>query len=382
MIPRTLSASSLSVAEKCLRRWKAEYMDRIPTESGNTAAALGTTCHAALERFVELYMKTGEWDWDTLQMFYARAFSTTMGYDDTIPEYDDGLQMLNKWFSRTDLGDRTVISCEQKESFFVPTSAGKIRFNYIMDRLDKVGEDRYEIVDYKSQRLPLNFSELQNKIQAKVYALAVQIKYPEAKEIGVTFDLLRHVPVTVWFTKADNVKTWGYLKDLAESIVQTPESKAKATLNSDCRFCPVKTTCPAIKDNTEKGGTHGIDTPEKAVKKIYELQSALKVAEQMKKEMEDYVMKFAVELGLTEWETEDGKLSVSVGHGRGRRVILDQEKLINLLPPEIVAQHTKIGVTELDKILKSGVLDRATAAKARKLVDESPGNLGVSVKAK
>jgi CRISPR/Cas system-associated exonuclease Cas4 (RecB family) len=305
-----------------------------------------------------------------------------MGYDDTIPEFDDGLQMLNKWFSRTDMEGREVLSCEQKESFEIPTSGGRIKFNYIIDRLDRIGEDEYEVVDYKSQRATLSFDELSNKIQAKAYALAIQIKYPNAKRIAVTFDLLRHTPVTVWFTKEDNKKTWRYLKDMAEDIVQTPENKVRATLNSECRFCPVKATCPRIKDNVNGGGTHTISTPDEAAAKIYEMQSLIKAAEQQKKEYEEFVMKYAADIGLTEWDTEDGKLSVSVGHGRGRRVILDERKLIALLPPEIVAQHTKIGVTELDKILKSGKLDRDTASKAKRLVDQSPGNLGVSIKAK
>ena len=381
MIPRTVSASSLAVAEKCMRRWKAENLDRVPGMGGN-AASLGTTCHAALEKFVEEYLKNGTWSWDDLSIYYQFAFGTIFGFDSSVPEYDDGLQMLNKWFSRTSLDDRTVLSCESKESFDIPTSAGKIKFNYIIDRLDQIGEDEYEVVDYKSQRFPIDADELANKIQAKAYALAVQIKYPNAKKIWVTFDLLRHAPVSIRFTRQDNVNTWAYLKQLVESIVQTPETKALPTLNSECRFCTVKTTCPKVSANIRGGGTHSIDTPDKAAEKLYQAQAAIAAATQIKEEMSEYLMKHAAQFNITDWESEDGEFSIAVGEGRGRRTITDMHRLLNLLPSDVIEEYGKIGVTELDAILKSGKLDRETAGKVRKLVGKTPGNIGVTVKAK
>lgn len=381
MIPRTLSASSLAVAEKCMRRWKAEYMDRVPGVGG-TAASLGTTCHAALEDFVQRYIKTGEWDWDVLEIYYQASFSKIFGFDRTVPEYADGLNMLHQWYRRTDLSDRTVISCEKKESFEVPSSEGKIKFNYIIDRLDQISETVYEVVDYKSQRFAVSESELGNKIQAKAYALAVQIKYPHATRIWVTFDLLRHGRVSVSFTKEDNKATWAYLKAIAQSIVDTPETRALPSLNNECRFCVVKASCSKFTASTVAGGSLSIDSPDAAAAKMYEMKALIDAAGQLKDELAEYLMKYAAEYEITDWESEDGKYSIAVGHGNGRRSIIDQRKLVSLIPEEVLADYGKLGVTEVDTILKSGVLDKATASAVRKLISRNPGNLGVTVKAK
>jgi hypothetical protein len=52
MIPKSVSASSLDVAEKCMAMYRASHLDR-GAGLGNPAAQLGTTLHAALEKFVD-----------------------------------------------------------------------------------------------------------------------------------------------------------------------------------------------------------------------------------------------------------------------------------------------------------------------------------------
>jgi RecB family exonuclease len=80
-----------------------------------------------------------------------------MKYLGTDDKYDSlkeaGLAMCEKWSEReiwhmTD--GRIVLSLEEKKFLFIETSAGPIKLNYILDRFDKIGENKYEIVDYKS----------------------------------------------------------------------------------------------------------------------------------------------------------------------------------------------------------------------------------------
>src|SRR5688500_1808382 len=121
MKPKTLSASSLSVAEKCMARWKTEYIDRV-RGPGGSAADLGTTCHAALEEFVTICYIADEKmpdEWMILKTCYDRAFPVTFGSDFSVPEYADGIDMLMKWHKQNvpNLRGHEILSTEKKETF-------------------------------------------------------------------------------------------------------------------------------------------------------------------------------------------------------------------------------------------------------------------------
>lgn len=261
MRPKSLSASALNVAELCLDRYREESILRTPRVE-NDAASLGTACHAALERYIKEKMlgpvKDGSKDWELLQMFFHVSFGEVFGsFERTDSRYKDGLDMLKRWLDRTDLENIDVVSCEVKSTFNVKTSIGDIPFNYIWDRFDKVGEREYRVVDYKTSKFNVSPDDLRNKIQARCYGLAAQIEYPDAKRIWVQFDMLRHDPVGVVFTREDNKETWKFIKAIAERIIA--EEDPKPTLNDECRFCVKRLGCEAATANAAAGGLVSLD---------------------------------------------------------------------------------------------------------------------------
>ena len=205
MIPRTLSASSLQVWTLCPDRWVAEYMNRAPSFS-NSAADVGTAVHGGLEMFVKAFFVDKTHDpvalgrvkqKELLITFYQMSYVQTFGTADMeTPEYKDGFQLTMRWFERTDLAAKQMIgveSVELKETIKVPYNhpdgtVKELDFNYIMDRVDQLADTVWEVVDYKTIRVPLQPDDLEDKLQARAYALAIQIKHPEATHVKVTFD--------------------------------------------------------------------------------------------------------------------------------------------------------------------------------------------------
>src|SRR6478609_6877074 len=126
-----------------MARWTAQYHNRVPGFQ-NQAANLGTTVHAALEHYVRaVYMEKSEQaSLKLLISLFEIYYSINFGADRD-ESYAAGVKMLKDWFARNDLSDRTVLSVESKEFFDVPTSAGPIKFNFIIDRLDQLEEDVY-----------------------------------------------------------------------------------------------------------------------------------------------------------------------------------------------------------------------------------------------
>lgn len=407
MIPRTLSASSLQVYQLCPDRWVAEYMHRAPQPGGN-AALTGTAVHGGLEKFVEaVYIKreheglTRPKLKELLITFYQMSYIETFNSADfETAEYKDGFALSMTWFARTDLSDRTVVSVEQKETINVPFNhpdgnghtcencAGveslgpgqcQVPFNYIMDRLDCTGENEYEVVDYKTIRAPMTPDDLEVKLQARAYALAVQIKYPNAAKIKVTFDLLRHERIGLWFTRDDNIAFWRFLCTTLQNIVNTNEDDVEPIMNSECGYCVKKFTCPLIQKNIEHGGIHSLSIDEKAAL-VLKMKDQIKAQKLIVDSFEEDLMLHAHHTGETMWVSEDGELEVEITARRNREFPADQAAKI--MGPELFAQMGNMTLGNLDKIIKDESLDADMRARLKNLIGFTTGGIGVKIKPK
>lgn len=358
MIPRTISATSLQVANLCMARWEAEYLDRTPGFSG-VAANIGTAVHGGLEKFVKLcYIdKTHDPSEPLLIDLYNIAYVETFQSADLgTPEYRDGLALTRKWYKRTEITSE-VLSVEVKETIPVPYTdpatgnIGEVPLNYVIDRLDKIGEHEYEVVDYKTVRVPINPEDLHQKIQARIYALAVQIKFPDAKKIKVTFDLLRHERVSTYVTRDDNVKTWHWLKAELDRIVKT-ETNPRPTLNMECGYCVMKASCPVLIKNIDGRGIHSLPLEQVAQLKA-DLDAQTKAQELLASELDDLLLRHAVEVDSLEYEV--GDLTVEVKAQRRRYV--DPPTVAEIIGQQLFSQLGKINIGSIETLLNGDELN-------------------------
>lgn len=269
MIPKSLSATAMDVATKCMARYAAENFQKADKGDSGMPAMLGSSCHNALEFYVKaVYIeKVAEPSLDLLLTYFKMHYMAIFDTADAAGEvFDDGVEMLTRWFMRTDLSDVTVLSVEAKEPFPVRVKdkngvQHEIPFNYIFDRLDQISEDEYRVVDYKTVRWGYGPDELRLKLQARAYAVAAQIKFPHAKRIWVQFDLLRHDSVGTVFTKEENQNTYRYIRRWAKNILDTEPEEAEESINDECKFCIRKAACGELKKNRAVGGIAGTPLP-------------------------------------------------------------------------------------------------------------------------
>lgn len=389
MIPKTFSASAMHVAELCMARYKAEYIDRIPKPEVKSAATLGSTCHAALENWVLVCIvnKMQEPSLVNLETFFKIAWQENFGpIDDTNVFYTDGLDMMKNWFefSSERVMRHKVLSLEEKRTFYLPTKAGPIPFTFIMDRLDQVSEVVFEILDYKSQRWAVNPEDLKDKIQAKAYALALAIMLKEKnipyEEIRVRFDLLRHGSVGRPFSRAEITETYTYLIDLANKIIDTPEDDAQETLNPECIFCPVKASCGALTINLTSGGIESLDTLDKRIDKLGQIDAQTKANESLAKELSELIITAAMELDVLELTTELNRVNFPVRKTR----TVDGDRVEKIIGAELFEFYggKKITMSKFDLLMKN---PKITAEQKKELIDIvgiSHGNPGVKVTAR
>jgi hypothetical protein len=380
VIPKSFSASALNVAELCMARYKAEQIER-SKGIGKAPASLGTSVHGALEEFVKHTILEGHeehYDLLTLLMFFRTSYMNTFNTSDPSGEiFDDGIEMLTRWFERQDFKGVTVLSCEVKENFPVKTTIGEIPFNYIWDRFDQIGEGEYKVVDYKTNRWGIRPQDLKKKIQARCYGLAAQIKKPDAKRIWVEFDMLRHDPVGIVYTREENIATWKFIKELAERIIATPVDETPETLNAECRFCVRMQSCGALKRNIASGGIYTVTSAADAVDRRATLEYQAKAIEAAIRELDEMILTEARAQDILEFESEMNRLEITLSAKRS----VDPEMVARVIGDDLFKEYGGVSITmaNVDKLLKSKKLDDAKKSQLRSLIFKKVGEPSVKI---
>lgn len=371
MKPKTLSASAIEQYETCSASFKASYIDRVPNLSGD-AASLGTVVHETLQEWVESGAYKTEDLKDLLKMYevhYASYFTDGRSHA-------DGISMLKNWFNRQDWDGVKVLSTELKETFDLKVPGyGVIPFTYIWDRCDELAGDVIEVIDYKSYRMALQPDDLKSLIQVRAYALAAKLKYPHAKRIWVTYDLLRYDKVGVSFTDEDCRDTYRYLVGLAKRILADPGTSE--TLNPKCRWCVRKATCSTLEEHVVAGGELAVQDVDEAIDRRAELDYAIKALQTQVESLDEFILKEArdEESGFTERKTE--KTSFKLG---GRRTRTVDSRITQIIPHETYVKFATMGAGQFDKMISSGLLTEEEEKAAQKLVIQKMGRMTIKTK--
>lgn len=388
MIPKSLSATSLNVFQSCPARWKAEMMER-SRGIGNVAASTGSACHGALEMFVQkcfidcTEQPTIELIVELYKLSYTQVFNS---FDYTTPEFIDGWTLVTNWWERTtpEFATFTVMMVETKLNFEIPTSAGPIPFNYIFDRFDDLGDGVFRVVDYKTNRWAITAAQLKNKIQARAYALAAAIMLKqmgrEWTRIWVQFDLLRHTTVGIVLNREDNIITWNYIKSSAEAIIATAEDEVEERLNSECLFCVRKASCEVLRKNIDVGGTFSLPTIEEKMKVRAEAEWQISGLQALIKDLDGSIMAEAKERDLTEYETDEVELKITMSSQRAA----DPEMVAMAIGPKLFEKYgdQKITMASIDKLLKGKELTDEQKANLRSLIYNKTGEPRVKINSK
>lgn len=374
MIPKSLSASAVASFASCPARYKAEWIEKVPSIPGD-AALLGTTCHSALEDFVSLGEAIAGEPLSVLEAHFTKHYWTNFSEDSKLSE---GLMMMKKWHTRQDWNGVTVISTEKKECVMLPTSAGPMQFNFIIDRLDMLEDGSIKVVDYKSNWVPMTFEDLRSMPQPQVYGMAARLKYPEAPSIWVEFDFLRHQPIAVRVELEENRSTWNYLLATAESIIESDGTEE--IIGKDCGWCVRRHTCKTLNKHIDGGGVLSIATDDmfEAAKRRMDLVNAEKAIKTMISDIDGILVTHMEHEGVQEFETPE--VSVSLSSSRRREV--DGQVVARVVGPEIYSKYADLKVGKLNEMVKSEQLDVEQIAAVEDQIVWRHNSVGIKVKAR
>lgn len=236
-----LSPSKINTFRQCPLKYKYQYIDRLGSlyEQPRPYLNLGISVHQTLEAF--FMMPPGERSLDRLIQEYRRQWKRR-GFSSREEEREygtRGLNMLRRYFNNfpVDVSPYCTekwLQIEKENCVLV----GKV------DRIDRMPNGKYEIIDYKTGLYVPSDEELADDLQLSIYwylageALEVEIE-------KLSLHLLEHGICRE--TRRDR----GF-KDTIESLVRetaetiTSTEEFAPTVNPFCSFCDFNIICPAF----------------------------------------------------------------------------------------------------------------------------------------
>ena len=245
-----ISYSALETFGQCPQKYKFEYIDRIRVPKGKEAV-FGTAIHGALKFLFSrdpLYPTLEE----TLAHFRKTLIESPAFPDEEKPRFvASGEKMLTDFYKRNPPWKFNTLDLESRFEVTIqdPLSGESHDLVGNIDRIDKLEDDSYEIIDYKtSRRLPSQDSVDANT-QLAVYQLGVHKKWPHIKpaEVALSLHFLRSGE------KLSTNRSGEDLKNVEERVLSTIHTIEQKVAENDfppkpsvlCDWCGYKPMCPA-----------------------------------------------------------------------------------------------------------------------------------------
>lgn len=284
---------------------------------------------------------------------------TALSAEEEKAYFEEGVKMLKKFYEKNAPWNFTVLDLESRfEVVLADEKTGETHILAgIMDRIDKLPDGSYEIIDYKTaKRMPAQ-TALDDNLQLSLYSLGLQTRWPHIKpeDIALSLYFLKHgEKLSTRPNTATTLKTKEHiLRTIAEIQEKIRSNKEFEPMPSAlCNWCGYRPMCPAWKHlykRTKNLELRTKDEMDAIVKEYFEIKKAEQKNEVRLKELQEQIKDYMRQEGLTRVFGEQGIISQKTI----QRYEYDFEKIRSLLSPigrweEIL----KADETKLKKIMK------------------------------
>ena len=245
-----LSYSALSDFLNCPYKFKLGHIDRIKVPK-SPLAIFGTAIHSALKFLHEPSHLTPPTEEELLKFFTQQWNPENWpSQEEADLNFTQGIEILKNYYAKNYPTKFNIINLEFPFRFPIEYRGETHYITGRIDRVDKLKNDQFEIIDYKTgQRMPAQ-SEVDHSLQLSIYQLGVTNLWPFLKEsaqpIKLSLFFVRHN------LKLSTKKNSSDLEETKESLISTIEkikeaqklNKFEPTPNKLCDYCNFRQYCP------------------------------------------------------------------------------------------------------------------------------------------
>lgn len=345
------SYSSIGTYLQCPQKYKFQEIDRIRAPKGREAI-FGTLIHQTLKFMfksdplfptldeVVAYFRE---HWPSREIFEQESKNDPLkrSWSETEEKayFKEGVRMLKKFYEKNAPWNYSIVDLESR--FEVTLTDEKTGETHILagiiDRIDKLPDGKYEIIDYKTSKRMPSQDTLDRDLQLSLYSLGLQKRWPHlsAEDIKLSLYFLKHgeklstkaTAETTEKTKEHVLKTIGDIQERLRSGKDFEPMPGPL-----CDWCAFKPICPAWRHLYRKTKDESQKTKDEIdiiLKEYFEIKKSEKQNETRLEELQSQIKGFMEQEGLTRVFGDSGTISKKTV----QRYEYDWEKIKSLLSP-------------------------------------------------
>ncbi len=243
-----LSYSQLQAFEVCPLHYKLRFILKIPTQP-SSPLSFGISIHSTLRDYFQKKIRKEKVTKKDIEALLKKAWIDE-GYESKVHQneaFKRGIYILERYIGKHD-GIKTPLGVEVPFMFslFNKEQNQTLKIGGRIDRVDDIGNNSIEIVDYKTGTQTPTEKELQNNLQLTVYALAateVRDKIFNKKAETVKLSLHFLEDETIYSTTRTQEQLDEAKKLLFAKVQEIAQSDFTCSHSMLCQNCEYKMLC-------------------------------------------------------------------------------------------------------------------------------------------
>ena len=381
------SYSAIGTYLQCPQKYEFQNINRIRVPK-NREAIFGTLIHSTLkfmftsnplfptlDEVIAHFRK----NWPLREVFEAESKhdprKLALSGEGEKAYFEEGVKMLKKFYEKNAPWNFIILDLESRfEVMIADEKTGETHILAgIIDRIDKLADGKYEIIDYKTGKRMPSQDALNSDLQLSLYSLGLQKRWPHIKPGDITLSLyfLKHgEKLSTQPSVETTAKTKEHiLKTIAEIQEKIKTGKEFEPMPSAlCNWCGYRPMCPAWKHLYRKSEIRNPKSEiENVIKEYFEIKKADQKNDARLKELQEQIKKYMEQEGLTRVFGDGGMISKKII----QRYEYDMEKIKALLSPIgkwediLEADETKLKkiMKEIPEEIRTQIMDVRKVAK-------------------
>jgi RecB family exonuclease len=247
-----ISYSAIDTFQNCPLKYKYQEIDKIRTPKGSEAV-FGTAVHESLRFFhsQEPRIVTEQQLLDFFREKWESTKNSAVWSDESLKGlwYNEGVRILKDYAKKNDPAKTHILGLE---TFFeIAIDDEKNAEKHILvgkiDRMDNIGEESIEVVDYKTAKKMPSQKEVDENLQLSLYALGVMNRWPNFKSPNIKLSLyfLKHGMKISTYRSVKEIEATKQM--VLDRIAEIKSSDFRPTPNPLCDWCGYKKICPMFR---------------------------------------------------------------------------------------------------------------------------------------